>query len=248
MSAKYIIRLDDACPTMNGEKWDRIEQILDRYNIKPIVAVIPNNEDEKQRIDEYDLLFWDKVKKWQQKGWDIALHGYSHVYSTKNGGLVFKTKKNSEFAGIPFDIQEEKIKKGMEIFNQYGIKTRIWVAPSHTFDENTLKALRKHTQIEIISDGITLNPYKKYGFTWIPCNTWKFRYYIYGYWTICVHPNTIAENTLLEMITFIEKHRKNIINVKDIYKINENINLLDHLFSFLFWKIRNIKKLLSHER
>ncbi len=41
---KYIIRIDDACPTMNKEKWGLFEKYL---NIKPIVAVIPNNEDEK---------------------------------------------------------------------------------------------------------------------------------------------------------------------------------------------------------
>jgi predicted deacetylase len=243
MSAKYIIRLDDACPTMNCEKWDRIEQILDKYSIKPIVAVIPNNEDEKQKIDKYDPFFWDKVREWQQKGWDIAFHGYNHVYTTKNGGLVFKTEKNSEFAGVPFNIQETKIKRGIEIFRQNGIEPKIWVAPSHTFDESTLKALRQHTQIEIISDGIALNPYKRYGYTWIPCNTWQFKHYIHGYWTICVHPNTIVENKLLEMIAFIEKYRKNIIEVKDIHKINNNTNIADKFFSYIFWQIRNIKKL-----
>lgn len=42
---EYCIRLDDACPQMNAEKWARIERILDKYKVKPIVGVIPENRD-----------------------------------------------------------------------------------------------------------------------------------------------------------------------------------------------------------
>jgi predicted deacetylase len=145
---------------MDKKKWDKIEQLLDRYNIKPIVAVIPNNEDPKQMIDEPDNLFWDKVRDWQAKGWDIALHGYKHVYTVFNNGGLVPINKKSEFAGLPYEVQEEKIREGIEIFRRHDIEPNIWVAPSHTFDKNTLKALKDHTNIKIISDGIALNPYK----------------------------------------------------------------------------------------
>ena len=39
--AKYIIRLDDANEYSDMSKWDRIEKILDKNDIKPLVAVIP---------------------------------------------------------------------------------------------------------------------------------------------------------------------------------------------------------------
>ena len=42
---EYCIRLDDACPQMNAEKWARIERILDKYKVRPIVGVIPENRD-----------------------------------------------------------------------------------------------------------------------------------------------------------------------------------------------------------
>ena len=41
----YCLRLDDACPQMNTEKWARIERILDKYKVRPIVGVIPENRD-----------------------------------------------------------------------------------------------------------------------------------------------------------------------------------------------------------
>ena len=163
MSAKYILRLDDACPTMDRKKWQRVEDICNRFGIKPIVAVIPNNKDIKQQKDKYDDNFWDKVKSWQNKGWHIALHGYDHVYISNDSGLV-RFNNNSEFAGLSYEEQAKKIRAGWEIFQKKGIKANIWVAPSHTFDKNTLKALKENTTIEIISDGIALFPFIRFRF------------------------------------------------------------------------------------
>lgn len=42
---KYLLRLDDACDTMDINKWNRVEEILDKNQILPLVALIPNNRD-----------------------------------------------------------------------------------------------------------------------------------------------------------------------------------------------------------
>ncbi|WP_431137541.1 DUF2334 domain-containing protein [Psychroserpens mesophilus] len=47
----------------------------------------------------------------------------------------------------------DKIKKGIEIFKKNNIETNIWVAPSHTFDLNTLIALKVESNITTISVG-----------------------------------------------------------------------------------------------
>ena len=41
----YILRLDDASDYMDVEKWSRMEELLDKYQIKPLVGVIPDNQD-----------------------------------------------------------------------------------------------------------------------------------------------------------------------------------------------------------
>jgi hypothetical protein len=41
---------------MNRDKWDKVENILDKYGIKPVVAVIPNNENTSFSF-EYDPFF-----------------------------------------------------------------------------------------------------------------------------------------------------------------------------------------------
>jgi len=234
---KYIIRLDDACPTMDWKKWNAIFNILDKYGIKPIVAVIPNNEDRKMMIDKYNNYFWDKVREWENKNYYIAMHGYNHKYISKNGGLI-PINNQSEFAGVDIEIQRDKIKKAWQIFKENGIIPKIWVAPSHTFDENTLKILKEETDIKIISDGIAFYPYTKYGFLWIPQQLWRYKEKKEGIWTICLHPNNMDYEQIkgLENIikNNIEKFNINIYELYEMYKKRE-LSIYDKIYSKLFF-------------
>ncbi len=102
------------------------------------------------------------------------MHGYQHLYETKNSGLI-GLNNYLEFAGLPYEVQAEKIKKAWEIFTDNGIRPKIWMAPAHSFDLNTLKALKEYTEIEYITDGFAVFPFTAYGFKWIPQQLWRFR-------------------------------------------------------------------------
>lgn len=67
MKQHYLVRLDDACPQMNKQKWQRVENILDKYRIKPMVGIIPHNEDPLTCIDMTDTDFTAKALNWQIK-------------------------------------------------------------------------------------------------------------------------------------------------------------------------------------
>ena len=236
MSPNYIIRLDDACPTMDREKWLRVEKLLDKYKIKPIVAVIPSNEDPLLMLNTEDSNFWEgTILDWKRKSWDIALHGFNHLYITKEAGLVPKNK-DSEFAGVSLMRQEEKIKKGVAIFNKYGIEPKIWVAPSHSFDENTLLALKKHSKIDMISDGVSLSPYRYLGFKWIPQQLSNFQKKRYGVWTFCIHPNTMQNNLYLKLEAFLKAHHKRFIKASEIQLFKAEKSIQDNIYTFLYWK------------
>jgi len=237
--SNYILRFDDACPTMNLEKWNKIEKICDTYNIKPIVAAIPNNKDLMLNCSPEDSHFWLKVKRWQDKGWHIALHGYDHVYVNKESGLV-PFNNDSEFAELDYEKQKEKIQKGLEIFSSHNIQTKIWIAPSHSFDRTTLEVL-KDTPIEIISDGIALTPFLKYKFKWIPQQIWRFREMPFGTWTGCFHPNTMSEEDMKNLEKFIEKNHDYFV---DIDKLKyRRFCILNKIFEILFWSLWKIKKI-----
>ena len=124
----YIIRLDDACEFWNKANWERIENLLDRFSIRPLVGVIPCCQDPQLISYGFDEDFWDKTRYWTEKGWDIALHGCTHVYETKDGGLN-PVQKRSEFAGLPYEIQLEKIASGISRLEERGISPKVFLPP-----------------------------------------------------------------------------------------------------------------------
>jgi predicted deacetylase len=242
-SVNYLVRLDDACPTMDAHKWRKIEETLDKYGILPMVGIIPNNRDQTLKIDVEDDFFWEKAYNWQKKGWSIALHGFDHVYITNNGGIN-PVHQRSEFAGVPLQEQEEKIEKGYTILKEKKIEADYFFAPSHTFDMNTIKALRNKTDIRKISDTMGFNPYEKEGFVFYPQQFGYFRRInIPGYWTFCFHPNTMEEIDLEAVDLFLKNHQNQFISF-DSVAINslKNKSLVERFLSFLYFQWRKLKQ------
>jgi predicted deacetylase len=243
-SARYLLRLDDACPTMDSGQWQRFEDLFDRYQVKPLVAVIPENRDPKMEIDSPDPNFWQTVDRWIGKGWRIALHGYDHVYVTKESGLVPHNKK-SEFAGLPYEVQQQKIRRGYEILRDHGVTPEIWVAPSHTFDDNTLIALKEETEIRIISDGLARTPFLWKGFAWIPQQLWRGRFVGSGLWTICLHPNTTSEAEFKRLEGFLAQRSTDVVSWSEISLPSRTRNVWDWLFHRWFFVLRFLKRIYS---
>lgn len=75
MSAKILIRFDDICPTMNFEQFHLAETMMDKYQIKPLVGVVPDCRDSDLLISDGKNDFWDYVLALQKKGYTIAMHG-----------------------------------------------------------------------------------------------------------------------------------------------------------------------------
>lgn len=203
--SKYILRLDDACEKMDIEKWDRMEQLLDKYGVKPLVGVIPHCED--PMMDDYpiDSNFWSKVNNWISKDWSIAMHGYNHVYSTECGGIN-PINKRSEFAGEPLEVQKEKIRKGISIMREHDINPNIFFAPSHTFDKNTLLALKAESDINIISDTIANDVYYQDDFQFVPQQSGRVRKLPFKVVTFCYHPNMMKTVDFVYLEQFLEKN------------------------------------------
>lgn len=242
----YLIRLDDACPYMNSEKWQYMEDILDKYGIKPLVGVIPANADPLTMIEKEDPCFWEKVHRWMKKGWTMAMHGYDHVCISNSGmNGINPMWKRSEFAGVPLEKQKEKIRKGLQILNANGVNPEVFFAPSHTFDENTMKALEYETNIRVISDTIALKPYKKGTFTFIPQITGHcVKIPLSGVYTFCFHPNTMKERSFIAMDNFLSMYKDSFISFTDIdlSKVGK-MGLKDRIIRNAFFSVRKLKGL-----
>jgi predicted deacetylase len=188
LSARYVLRFDDLCPTMNWRAWEPVEVMLDEAGVRPIVAVIPDNTDEKFLVEPSNPEFWERARAWQARGWGIGLHGHHHRYLTNEAGML-RRNPGSEFAGLPLAEQREKLRAALAVFDREGLRADAWIAPNHSFDEATLEALRD-AGLTVLSDGYSLFPYRDAaGMLWVPQQLWRLLERRWGVWTVCLHPN-----------------------------------------------------------
>ncbi len=209
----YLLRFDDICPTMNWVVWDAIEIQLANYSLYPILAVIPDNRDPNLIFDPPCTNFWERVRRWQGMGYAIAMHGYQHRYVNTNAGLMRLTFQ-SEFAGLSCDEQEGKLRESMEIFTNHGVQIDAWVAPSHSFDKNTVNILLK-LGVSVISDGLWRWPFTgANGTVWVPQQLWEIGPSPPGVWTVCYHHNKWTNQNLEEFSKNLSRYASAIIDLK----------------------------------
>lgn len=237
----YLIRLDDASDHMNNERWDRMERILDANSVKPLVGVIPMNRDPMLLEFAKNPGFWEKARLWQAKGWRIALHGYEHTYSTDCGGIN-PVHSRSEFAGHTLEIQRKKIREGIKILKDNGLNPTAFFAPSHTFDENTLEALRLESDIRTVSDTVANDTYCRNGFTFIPQQAGRVRELPFRITTICLHPNFITDREMDEIEAFLKAHEGQFLDPNAIMPTTRRRNLLDRGYELAYFMKRKLRK------
>lgn len=244
MAANFIVRFDDICPEMNWIVWERIEKILDKYGIKPIVAIVPSNLDPSLKIFPAKLDFWGRAQEWQEKGWAIGLHGFTHVYETSNSGIVGLNTR-SEFAGLPLAAQQYKIDSALDIFSKRNIRIDAWVAPAHSFDDNTITAL-KIRGINVVSDGYFRRVVNISGTTWVPQQLWRFKSINSGTWTVCYHHNAWSDIEIERFEKDIESFKDQIVTLHQAVSEGRNraITTRDRVHAFLWLKKLTFLRLL----
>ena len=235
---KFIIRLDDASPYMIKNNWEKIELILDKYNVKPIVGIIPDCKDEEFIKNPELKNFWEKYAlNWQNKGWIIAQHGLNH----KLNKYV-----RTEYCGISYQKQKNNIEKGYEIMKRNNITPVCFFAPAHTFDDNTIKACVDLNYFKFISDGISTYPYKYNNMMFLP-NIFDTPHKIlpFGIYTFVYHPNNMKNEDFDYLDFFIRNNKE-----KFLFNLEENLlkynnrkrNMLDKSLSILIYIFRKLKR------
>ena len=204
---KIAVRLDDITPDMDYEKFYRMKQLLDTYQIKPLIGVVPFNEDKNLMRNPKREDFAEFLQGLLQEGYVAALHGYKHLYSTKKGGL-FPLNHFSEYVGVPFEKQNEMIAKGKQQLQEWGIETDIFMAPGHTFDKNTLKALVKNG-FRYVTDGFGKRPYIRKGLVFLPIAIKQTDCYKQkdDYTTLVFHTNTMEDKDFEKYERMFEENK-----------------------------------------
>lgn len=213
MRGRYLLRLDDFCSTADAQRWNPLLELLAELGIRPILAVVPRNEDPDLMRAEADNNFWPRLRALTAQGAAIGLHGFRHLSCSRGRGLV-PLHRETEFAGAPLEAQRAWIAAAMEIFRAQGIVPRLWVAPRHGFDRNTLRVLAGQG-IDLLSDGFASAPYVRGGLTWLPQQLWASVEKPHGLWTICIHPNTATVDELAALTDFLRAHRGEFLSLDE---------------------------------
>jgi len=237
--AQYLLRFDDLCPTVALDRWERFLPLIEEFGIRPIVAVVPENRDRELDRSAPDPEFWARMRALQAAGATIALHGYRHLCRSKGKSMV-PLHTHSEFAGVPLDLQREWIAAGLNILRGEGLNPRIWVAPRHGFDRNTLQALQAEG-IGLLSDGFARVPFTREGITWLPQQLWSPVIKSNGLWTICIHTNTARSSLVDLMRTFLSQRAAQFTSVDRVLAELKpgNLNMSERLYeAFALWRVR----------
>lgn len=209
MKCQFSFRLDDITADMNWKNFIRIREIFEQNNICPLLGIVPDNHDKKLQIGESNPRFWNTLKELEKQGWVMAQHGFQHTYLTEKSGLL-GLKEASEFAGRTYKEQRKALEQGRRILRAHGIVTDVFMAPGHTYDENTLKALYD-LEFRYVTDGFSNDCYIRKGLIFIPCKSAE-RPCGRGIDTLCLHINSMKEQQFLELEKMIRRNRKYIVN------------------------------------
>ena len=219
------IRIDDVTPKTDWKKFSRLCEMLDRHGICPLIGVVPECRDPKldagadanpDFADEAAYIAW--LKERRKKGWVIAMHGRYHLYTTKSGGL-FPLNRFSEFAGLPYEEQLALIRGGVEVMKKLGAESDIFMAPGHSYDANTLRAL-KECGFRFVTDGYGSAPYQRAGLTFFPISFLRSRELKKkeGITTFVLHPAEMSDAEFDEYEKLFSENREQFVDYGEFFK------------------------------
>ena len=162
---KIAVRMDDITPDMNWENFRFFQALFEEAGIQPLLGIVPDNRDDNLKQDAPREDFYEIMKKLQKQGWVLAMHGCHHIYSTKKGGM-FPLNNFSEFAGVSYIEQKKMLEEGKRKLEEKGVVTDLFMAPAHSYDKNTLRAL-KELGFTKLTDGFGKQPYSYKGLLFI---------------------------------------------------------------------------------
>ena len=212
---KIAVRMDDITPDMNWENFYFFQNLFKEADITPLLGIVPDNRDPKLSCGETREDFYEVMRGLANEGYSIAMHGCHHIYTTKSGG-IFPLNNYSEFAKVPYDKQKEMLMRGRDSLKKHGIDTDIFMAPAHSYDHHTIRAL-KEAGFTKITDGFGKVPYRYQGITFYPISFQLSRSLKQkdGATTLVLHANTVTEKDKERYARIFKEYGKNMISYSE---------------------------------
>lgn len=239
MSRKIAVRMDDITPDMNWDNFIFFQRLFEETGITPLLGIVPENQDPKLCCGAVREDYYEVIKNLEEKGYSLAMHGFHHMYTSKSGG-IFPLNNYSEFAGLDFEKQKEMLMHGKDRLKKHGIETDIFMAPAHSYDHNTLRAL-KETGFTKVTDGFGRKPYLYKGITFYPISFRLSRSLKQkgGVTTMVLHANTVTAAEKERYTRIFKEYGKNMISYSEYLKMKPAArNIFGRLGEYLLAKCK----------
>jgi len=202
--AKIVLRLDDIHPRMNRDNFDRFVYGVEAIGVKGLLGVIPQCQDDKLNRSPEDPAFWDRIRSLREKGWVVAQHGLTHVYDQVAPTFLGR-KSRSEFAGHTLQEQIARLEQGADLLADQGLRSDVFMAPSHSFDRRTLAALEA-TKFRFVTDGYGFWPYSVGRLIFVPQLASSPHGLPFGVYTTCFHLDNLKDEQIDRALEQVRRH------------------------------------------
>lgn len=206
---RYVLRFDDVAPGMAWSRFLPLKARMEALGVPVLLGVVPDNRDPTLDVEPRRADFFDLVRRWRAGGDAVAQHGTFHVYDSDDGGLL-DINRRSEFSGHPYALQRDRLAHGKRLLEGEGVWDPWFMAPSHSFDETTLRVLAE-LGFRALTDGYGFRPYRREGLWLVPSLTARPIFPTPGIGTICVHVNTLEPAAEARLRRFVERHARRVM-------------------------------------
>lgn len=140
-----IFRNSDAAPWSEIGELRSVGEIFERHRVPLTNCPIPYDPKKDERLDSRTDLC-EYLAGDEERLFENALHGYTHA---RDSDFYW----GSEFGGLPYEEQKDKITRGVEIFEScFGTSPTVFVPPYNTYDETTVRVLVEEG-FDVVSSG-----------------------------------------------------------------------------------------------
>jgi hypothetical protein len=143
-----MFREDGVQPFLLLESLKRVNELFEMSNISVTLGIIPDFSEKYPIESDAELLAYLEEILAKSTIFEAAMYGVTVRYCCV-GPLG-----HSEFAGLPLERQEELVRHGLAILHSSfpDVLVTTFIPPFHTYDDNTLIAIRNQGLTAISSD------------------------------------------------------------------------------------------------
>lgn len=140
-----IFRNDDIQPYYRSETMKAVDSIFVEEGVPVTQGVIPAIGGQEMNKEMEVCRYLRQQTAEHPEIFDVALHGYQHKEVNNYSG-------GSEFGGVPYQVQREKISNGANAIQRcVGERPDTFIPPLNTYDRNTVRALNQEN-ITVLSE------------------------------------------------------------------------------------------------